>query len=390
MNTRSPDHPVAFLDFNATTPVDPDVLSAMLPYFATEAGNASSTHAWGRRAAEAVEGARAQVADAIGATPGSLVFTSGATESDNLALVGLWRAESKNPHPKRRIITVATEHKAVLEVVISELAPNGADIVVLGVNRDGAIDLTELRDALRTPTLVVSVMAANNETGVLMPLRAIADIAHEAGALVHTDAAQVVGKAAFDVREVDVDLASFSAHKMYGPKGIGGLYLAGGVRLEPILRGGGHERGLRSGTANTPSIVGFGVAARLAKERVRVDADRVEALRDHLWEQIARIIPGSLRNGPAAGVLPNTLNVRLPGIDADDLLTATPSLGAATGSACTAGSPEPSHVLLAMGLTYDEARASLRFSLGRTTDDSDLSAGVALLRDGHERLRRAA
>jgi cysteine desulfurase len=390
MNTRSPDPSVAFLDFNATTPVDPVVLSAMLPYFSAEAGNASSTHAWGRRASEAIADARAQVADAIGASPGSLIFTSGATESDNLALVGLWRAESMNPRPRRRVITIATEHKAILEVVAGELAPSGADVVILGVDSNGAIDLAELRDALRTPTLLVSAMGANNETGVLMPLRAIADLAHEAGALVHSDAAQIVGKAAFDVRDLDLDLASFSAHKMYGPKGIGGLYLAGDVRLEPILRGGGHERGLRSGTSNTPSIVGFGVAARLAKERMQADADRMQALRDELWTQIARAIPGSSRNGPAAGVLPNTLNVRLPGIDADDLLAATPSLGAATGSACAAGSPDPSHVLLAMGLTHEEARSSLRFSVGRTTDENDLSAGLALLRDGHERLRRAA
>jgi cysteine desulfurase len=390
LNTRSSDASVAFLDFNATTPVDPAVLEAMLPYFTDESGNASSTHAWGRRASEAVEGARAQVADAVGASPGSFIFTSGATESNNLALVGLWRAELMKPRPRRRVITVATEHKAVLEVVTGELAPSGADVVILGVDSNGAVDLAELRDALRTPTLLVSAMAANNETGVLMPLRAIADLAHEAGALVHSDAAQVVGKTAFDVRDVDVDLASISAHKMYGPKGIGGLYLAGGVRLEPILRGGGHERGLRSGTSNTPSIVGFGVAARLAKERMRADADRMETLRDQLWEQIAHVIPESRRNGPAAGVLPNTLNVRLSGIDADDLLAATPRLGAATGSACAAGSPEPSHVLLAMGLSYDEARASLRFSVGRTTDAADIDAGLGLLRDGHERVRQAA
>jgi cysteine desulfurase len=390
MNTRSPDPSVAFLDFNATTPVDPVVLSAMLPYFSAEAGNASSTHAWGRRASEAIADARAQVADAIGASPGSLIFTSGATESDNLALVGLWRAESMNPRPRRRVITIATEHKAILEVVARELAPSGAEVVILGVDSNGAIDLAELRDALRTPTLLVSAMAANNETGVLMPLRAIADLAHEAGALVHSDAAQVVGKATFDVRDLDLDLASFSAHKMYGPKGIGGLYLAGDVRLEPILRGGGHERGLRSGTSNTPSIVGFGLAARLAKERMRTDAERMHALRDQLWEQISSLIAGSRRNSPAVGVLANTLNVCLPGVDADDLLAATPLLGAATGSACAAGSPEPSHVLLAMGLSYDEARSSLRFSLGRTTGAADIDAGLGLLRDGYERVRLAA
>ncbi len=390
MNTRSPEPSVAFLDFNATTPVDPDVLSAMLPYFSDEAGNASSTHAWGRRASEAIEDARAQVADAIGASPGSLIFTSGATESDNLALVGLWRAESMNPRPRRRMITIASEHKAILEVVTGELAPSGADVVILGVDSNGAIDLAELRDALRTPTLLVSAMAANNETGALMPLRAIADLAHEAGALVHSDAAQVVGKAAFDVRDLDIDLASFSAHKMYGPKGIGGLYLAGDVRLEPILRGGGHERGLRSGTSNTPSIVGFGLAARLAKERMRADAGRMQALRDQLWEQISSLIAGSRRNGPTVRVLPNTLNVYLPGVDADDLLAAAPLLGAATGSACASGSPEPSHVLLAMGLSYDEARSSLRFSLGRTTDAADIDAGFGLLRDGYERVRLAA
>jgi len=382
-NIRSVDGDLIYLDFNATTPVDPAVLAAMLSYFTDQPGNAASAHAFGRRAAAGVAEARGQLADAIGAGLGSIVFTSGATESDNLALRGAWAG--RGPEARSRVITVATEHKAILETAI-QLAEAGADLVVLATDRNGRFDLGELREALRVPTVLVSVMAANNETGLLSPLREVADLAHEAGALVHTDAAQVLGKTSFDVRETGVDLASLSAHKAYGPKGVGALFVAPGTELVAQLRGGGQEQDLRSGTLNVPGIVGFGAAAALAAERRDEDIAREAALRDQLWKELSNAIPGIIRNGPASGVLPNTLNVRLPDGDAEDLLLASPRLGAATGSACTAGSPEPSHVLLAMDLSYEQARASIRFSLGRTTTEADIKGAVAELVAGIGRL----
>jgi cysteine desulfurase len=354
-NIRSVDGDLIYLDFNATTPVDPAVLAAMLSYFTDQPGNAASAHAFGRRAAAGVAEARGQLADAIGAGPGSIVFTSGATESDNLALRGAWAG--RGPEARSRVITVATEHKAILETAI-QLADAGADLVIL----------------------------ATNETGLLSPLREVADLVHEAGALVHTDAAQVLGKTSFDVRETGVDLASLSAHKAYGPKGVGALFVAPGTELIAQLRGGGQEQDLRSGTLNVPGIVGFGAAAALAAERRDEDIAREAALRDQLWKELSNAIPGIIRNGPASGVLPNTLNVRLPDGDAEDLLLASPRLGAATGSACTAGSPEPSHVLLAMDLSYEQARASIRFSLGRTTTEADIKGAVAELVAGIGRL----
>jgi cysteine desulfurase len=382
-NIRSVDGDLIYLDFNATTPVDPAVLAAMLSYFTDQPGNAASAHAFGRRAAAGVAEARGQLADAIGAGPGSIVFTSGATESDNLALRGAWAG--RGPEARSRVITVATEHKAILETAI-QLADAGADLVILATDRNGRFDLEELREALRVPTVLVSVMAANNETGLLSPLREVADLVHEAGALVHTDAAQVLGKTSFDVRETGVDLASLSAHKAYGPKGVGALFVAPGTELIAQLRGGGQEQDLRSGTLNVPGIVGFGAAAALAAERRDEDIAREAALRDQLWKELSNAIPGIIRNGPASGVLPNTLNVRLPDGDAEDLLLASPRLGAATGSACTAGSPEPSHVLLAMDLSYEQARASIRFSLGRTTTEADIKGAVAELVAGIGRL----
>lgn len=382
-NSRSVDGDLIYLDFNATTPVDPAVLEAMLSYFTDRPGNAASTHAFGRTAAAGVAEARGQLADAIGAGIGNIVFTSGATESDNLALRGVWAGRVSGS--RSRVITVATEHKAILETAI-QLREAGADVVVLDTDQNGRFDLEELREALRVPTVLVSIMAANNETGLLSPLREVADLAHEAGALVHTDAAQVLGKARFDVRETAVDLASLSAHKAYGPKGVGALFVAPGTELVPQLRGGGQEQDLRSGTLNVPGIVGFGAAAALAVERRDDDVRRQVALRDQLWKDLSDSIPGIVRNGPASDVLPNTLNVRLPDGDAEDLLLASPLLGAATGSACTAGSPEPSHVLLAMHLSYEQARASIRFSLGRTTTKADIRGAVAELVAGIGRL----
>ncbi|HEV8699216.1 MAG TPA: cysteine desulfurase family protein [Candidatus Limnocylindrales bacterium] len=385
MNSRSDTDELVYLDFNATTPVDPAVLEAMLPYFVQVPGNPSSTHAWGRRAVAAVDRARGEIADAIGAGVGNVIFTSGATESDNLAVLGSWAANASPS--RRRVITVATEHKAVLEPVAA-LREAGADVVILDVDLAGRFDLDGLSDALRVPTVLVSVMAANNETGLLAPLRQVVDATHDAGALAHTDAAQILGKAPFDVRDLELDLVSLSAHKVYGPKGVGALYVAPGTAVAPRVHGGGHERNLRSGTLNVPGIVGFGAAASLAAVRRERDMERIADLRDSLLEQLSRAIPGIRRNGAKSGVLANTLNVRVPGVDAEDLLLASPRLGASTGSACTAGSPEPSHVLTAMSLSHEEARSSIRFSLGRTTKASEIPLAVAAIVEGYERLGR--
>jgi cysteine desulfurase len=372
-----------YLDFNASTPVDGRVLEAMIPYFVEASGNASSAHAAGRRAAQGVDLGRSQVAESVGAGTGSIVFTSGATEADSLAINGVWQA-STDPM-RRRIVTVATEHHAVVES-IRALAPLGADVVVLGVDRQGAIDLDELAETLRVPTLLVSVMAANNETGAMSDLRAIGRIAHEAGAVVHADAAQVLGKVAFSVTETDVDLASLSAHKAHGPKGVGALFVRPGVRIIPQLRGGGQERDLRSGTSNVPGIVGFGVAATIAASAVNEQASRMNAARDALWRALSVAIPGIVCNAPLRTGLPNTLSVRLPSGDAEDVLLATPEVAAATGSACNSGSPEPSHVLMAMGLTRDEARASIRFSVGRTTTSTEVELAATALGAGYRRV----
>jgi cysteine desulfurase len=376
-----------YLDYNATTPVAPEVLTSMLPYFADEAANAASSHGPGRRVAAAVEEARSSIAAACGCAPVGLVFTSGATEADNLALAGTWAAAGQGS--RRRIITVATEHKAVLETV-RRLRYHGADVVVLAVDSMGQIDIDELNAALRSPTLLVSVAAANNETGVIPDLATIITRAHATGALVHSDAAQVLGKLPIDIDGLELDLASLSAHKAYGPKGIGALYVRPGLALEPLVVGGGHEGGLRSGTLNVPAIVGFGTAAWLAVARMERDGHELASLRDELWGLLAEAIPTARRNGPEDGLLPNTLNVRIPGIDADDLLLACPRLAAATGSACTSGSPEPSHVLRAMGLSYEDARSSLRLSLGRPTTREDVGEAVFELTGAVARVRGAA
>lgn len=383
MNSRSDSGDVIDLDANATTPVDEEVLVAMLPFFAAASGNASSGHVLGRQAAQAVDRARAQVAAAVGAGPGSVVFTSGATEADNLALRGVWLG--RRGSGRNRVITAATEHKAVLETA-ADLSRSGADVVVVGTDIDGRLDLDALREALKVPTALVSVMAANNETGAISPLADVTDLAHAAGALVHTDAAQVLGKVDLDVGVVPVDLASLSAHKAYGPKGIGALYVRPGTDIVPLVHGGGQERNLRSGTLNVPGIVGFGAAAALASARREADMSRLGVLRDELWDRLRVAIPGVARNGGMTCVLQNTLNIRLPRGDADDILIATPRIAAATGSACAAGSPEPSHVLLAMGLTYAEARASIRLSLGRRTSRGDVIVAADALAASYRRL----
>ncbi len=339
-----------YLDFHATTPVDPRVLEAMLPYFTEHFGNAASrTHAYGWKADAAVETARRQVAALLGASAKEVVFTSGATESNNLAIKGAARAlRSRGNH----IVTVVTEHKAVLDSC-KRLEHEGFEITRLGVGSDGRIDLDQLRDAVTERTVLVSVMAANNEIGVLQPIAEIGAIAHERGALMHSDAVQAVGKVPFNVAELPVDLASITAHKFYGPKGAGALYVRRGdarLELDPLIDGGGHERGLRSGTLNVTGIVGLGKACEIAKAEMTSDRDRIGALRDRLLDRLRAAVPGLHVNGSLEHRLTNNLNVSFQGISGESLLVGIDDICVSAGSACSSGSEEPPYVLVALGL----------------------------------------
>ncbi len=368
-----------YLDNQATTPCDPRVVAAMLPFFTQRFGNAhSAEHAMGHDAEAAVEAARAQVADLIGAEPREVVFTSGATEANNLAIKGAARFAAAQGSERRRVITVATEHKCVLESV-ADLRAEGFDPVFLPVSADGLADPAALRAALAEPTVLVSVMAANNETGVLQNLAGLAQLAHDAGALFHTDAAQALGKVPFGV--AGIDLASFSAHKVYGPKGVGALYVRRRprARLLPLFSGGGQERGLRSGTLPTPLAVGFGEACRIAAAEMVPEAARLTALRDRLLDGLADRLPGLRVNGTLAHRLPGNLNITLPHASALDVMRATPALCVSTGSACSSAEVAPSYVLAAMGLSPAQAARSLRVGLGRFTSAADVDFAIRAL-----------
>ena len=373
-----PKRPV-YLDNQATTPCDPRVVAAMLPFFTERFGNAhSAEHAMGQDAEDAVERARNQFASLIGADPREVVFTSGATEANNIAIKGAARFAAGQGSPRRRVVTVATEHKCVLDSV-SDLRAEGFDPVFLPVQPDGLLAPEMLAQALREPSLLVSVMAGNNETGVLQDLPALAALAHAAGALFHTDAAQVLGKVAFDV--ADIDLASFSAHKVYGPKGVGALYVRRRprVRLQPLFSGGGQERGLRSGTLATPLIVGFGEACRIAAIERGDEAARLIILRSRLLAGLEQRLPGLIVNGSMAHRLPGNLNVTLPHREALDAMRAAPELCVSTGSACSSAEVAPSYVLAAMGLNSAAAARSLRVGLGRFTSAADIDFAIAAL-----------
>jgi len=376
-----PDREPIYLDYNATTPVDPRVLEAMLPYFSGVYGNpANGLHRQGRLAARAVDEAREQVAELLGAQPHEIAFTAGATESNNLAIDGLTRHATRLRH---RILTTAVEHKAVLEPC-QRLGREGWDVIVLPVDRDGVVDVAAAAEAINDNTLLVSVQAANNEIGTIQSVAAIAALAHAHGALVHCDAAQAVGKVAVDVAALDVDLLSASGHKLYGPKGIGLLYVRGGPRrlpLEPLSLGGGQEAGLRPGTSNVPGIVGFGEACVLAKEALQEEGARLAALRDWLEELLLRNVPGLTINGRAAARLPNTSSLSFPNTDADALLLNLPDLMLATGSACTTGAVEPSHVLQAMRVSREAAYGTVRVSLGRYTQPDEIVMAAALIQE---------
>ena len=374
-----PNRPI-YLDHHATTPVDPRVLAAMRPWWEENFANPHSVeHSLGRAAEEAVEAAREQAAELIGAEPRELVFTSGATESNNIAIKGAARfAGAEGP---RRVITLATEHKCVLESV-RDLAAEGFEPVILPVRPDGLLDPDVLRAALQTPTLLVSVMAVNNETGVVQDLAAIGALAKEAGALFHTDAAQGAGRIPLDVNEIQADLMSVTGHKIYGPKGVGALYVRRRprVRLAPLFSGGGQERGLRSGTLAAPLVVGFGEAARIAAAEGLLDSGRIAGQRQIMLDGLMAAIPGLRVNGSMEARVAGNLNLTFPGgVDAQALLKALPELCLSTGSACSSAEIAPSYVLCAMGIPEAEARATLRVGLGRFTSPAEAQQAAALI-----------
>lgn len=362
----------AYLDYQATTPVDPRVLDVMLPFFSGRFGNPHATvNAFGRDAEDAVATARGQVAAALGAEPREIVFTSGATESNNLAVKGAARFHKARAD---HIVTVATEHKCVLESARELARDEGFRVTVLPVGGDGRLDLDTLRDALDDQTALVSVMAVNNEIGVIQPLAEIAELAHARGAMFHTDVAQAVGKIPLDLDALGVDLASVSGHKIYGPKGIGALYVRRRprARITPLFSGGGQERGLRAGTLPTPLCVGLGAAADIAARERATEGARIAELRDRFWQRLSTGYPEAAINGHPTQRVPGNLNVRLPGVAAADLLDAVPEVAISTGSACTSTSVEPSYVLRAIGLTPEAAGQSLRIGLGRFTTEADV------------------
>ena len=373
-----PNRPV-YLDNQATTRCDPRVVAAMLPYFSEEYGNPhSAEHVMGQKAEAAVETARGHIAALLGADAREIVLTSGATESNNIAIKGAARFAKSMGHERRRVVTVATEHKCVLESV-ADLAAEGFEPVVLPVGADGLLDPAMLRDALAVPTLLVSVMAVNNEIGVIQDIPALAAIAKAAGALFHTDLAQATGKIPLDLTAWKVDLASVSGHKLYGPKGVGALFVRRRprVRIAPLFSGGGQERGLRSGTLATPLIVGLGEACRLAA------AERIAGLRAELLGRLREALPGIAVNGSWDARIAGNLNLTFPATTAAALMRHAPDLCVSTGSACSSAEVEPSYVLKALGLSDDAAERTLRLGIGRFTSAADIEYAVAALVAAH-------
>jgi cysteine desulfurase len=368
----------AYFDYNATTPVDPAVLEAMLPYFGAHFGNAASrTHVFGAKAEEAVDEARQQLARLLDADAKEIVFTSGATESINLALKGVFEVNQQRASNRRsgHIITVSTEHKAVLDTA-EHLARRGAEITYLHPDSEGLITVKQVEEAIRPTTLLVSVMAANNETGVIQPIQEIGAIAHRHGALFHTDATQAVGKIPLSFAGSPIDLLSLSAHKLYGPKGVGALVARKSIALTAQQDGGRHERGRRSGTLNVPGIVGLGEAARQTRLHLANEMPTIASLRDRLETGILAGLPNATVNGNRQFRLPNTTNICFAGVDGELLLMSLNEIAVSNGSACTSASTDPSHVLKAMGLSDDLAYSSVRFSLGRFTTEAEVDAAV--------------
>jgi cysteine desulfurase len=375
-----------YLDHNATTPVHPAVVEAMTKVLREDFGNPSSVHHFGQRAKSAMDQARSSVASLIGADPSEVVFTSGGTESDNFAIRGA--AEALDATRRRHLIATTIEHEAVLNT-LKALARRGRPTTLLRVDGTGIVAPDALKEALTDDTAIVSVMHANNEIGTIQPILELARIAHDRGALLHTDAVQTAGKVTVDVKALEVDLLSISAHKFYGPKGVGALWIRRGLRLLPVLTGGKHERSRRAGTENVAGIVGMGVAATLAAAKIDEEAKRISALRDRLEEGVLRAVPGTIVNGTRSPRVPNTTNISFDRIEAESLLIALDLEGVAvsTGSACSSGTLEPSHVLKAMGFPPHRTQNSIRFSLGAANTEAEVDRVVAILPGIVDKLR---
>jgi cysteine desulfurase len=378
-----------YLDYNATTPTDPAVLDAMLPFLGENFGNAGSVHTPGQRARAAVDAARESVAALIGADPNEIVFTSGGTEADNLAIFGIVAASTK---PRKHVITTAIEHHAILHSC-DELVRQGIDVTVVPVrtrsDSQGIVDPEEIHRTIRPETVLITVMHANNELGTIQPIEEIARIAADAGVCFHSDAVQSAGKVPLDVKKLGIDLLSISAHKFCGPKGVGALYVRAGRQIAPRSYGGHAERDRRAGTENVPGIVGIGKAAELARKMLPEDGVRIRALRDRLETALLERIPNVRVNGDRTRRVPNTSNLSFPGAGGEALLIALDLQGLAcsTGAACSSGSTQPSHVLLAAGLSHDDARSSLRFSLGRPSTAADIDRAIEIIPTVVERIR---
>jgi cysteine desulfurase len=371
-----------YLDHNATTPVLPEVVDAMLPWLTEHFGNPSSDHIYGYRTREAVVNARQQVADLIGCLPEEVYFTSGGTESNNLAIYGVTAARPD----RKRIITSVIEHPAT-EMPCRFLQEQGFQINWTEVDETGMVRIDAIEASISQATSLVTIMHANSETGTLQPIREIADMAHAHGAIMHTDAAQTTGKIIYSVDELGVDLLSIVGHKMYAPKGIGALYVRSGTNIAPQSLGGGHEQGLRSGTENVPYIVALGQACEIARKDGELANARIRRLRDGLWNALNEKIPGLVLNGHPDLRLPNTLNVRFPGVSGNALLAQAPEIAASTGSACHAEDESASAVIKAMGLSEEEALGSVRLTLGRGTSFDDITIAAESLRRAYEAVR---
>ncbi|MDD1740431.1 MAG: cysteine desulfurase NifS [Methanothrix sp.] len=374
-----------YMDHSATTPVAPEVLAAMLPYFSDKFGNASSLHGFGREAKEALEESRDKVARLLNADPEEIVFTSGGTESDNIALRGI---AYKNRDSGRHIITSQIEHPAILETCRS-LEQEGFSVTYLPINREGLVDISELERAIRPDTILISIMHANNEIGTIQPLKEIGSLAAERDIYLHTDAVQTVGKIPVDVEAMGVDLLSLSAHKLYGPKGVGALYIRRGTKIQSLATGGGHEMGLRSGTENVPGIVGLARAADLAREEMAAEGQRLTKLRDRLAALVLERVKEAWINGSMERRLPGSLNFGFSYVEGESLLLYLDSKGVAvsTGSACSSHKLEPSHVLLALGLKPEECHGSLRITMGRSNSREDVDYVADCIAEAVERFR---
>lgn len=376
-----------YLDYNATTPVDPEVVAEMQPYFTAHFGNPSSAHAYGERARDAVDQARARVAALLGGHPDEVVFTGGGSEGNNLAIKGVAFAQRDRG---RHIITTAVEHPAVLNTCRYLAERHGFQVTYLPVDRQGRVDPEDVQRAIGPDTILITVMAANNETGTLQPLQEIGALARRHGVIFHTDAAQAVGKIPLHVAELQVDLLTVVGHKLYAPKGVGALYVRRGVQLDPLIHGAGHEAGRRAGTENVPYVVGLGKACDLAWAHLPAEAERLSRLRDRLYASL-QVRRGDVHlNGDPEWRLPHTLNVSFAGVTGYDLLAAATGVAASTGSACHAGTPEPSPVLRAMGVPDAVAVGAVRLSLGRWTTGEEVDAAAAHLAAAAERLHRSS